>query len=209
MVDADLNLPRISTMEIEEDCGVALTRGRAYTVLVRSLVANLIRDSNFFVAFSLFLSFFFSSFYILSLFRILVSPRSIHLCSTLSHNDTREREIYERRGEMKYRRSAGEKKEGEEKAFSSMTKRMDLQPGESSERSAREGEKRIAEKRRGIFVRKWHGFPGFGISIRNIGRRWLEGGGTAPRNLEFPLVIKSYPLQSGNTRHCRCCGRRE
>lgn len=59
MVDADLNLPRISTMEIEEDCGVALTRGRAYTVLVRSLVANLIRDSNFFVAFSLFLSFFF------------------------------------------------------------------------------------------------------------------------------------------------------
>lgn len=110
---------------------------------------------------------------------------------------------------MKYRRSAREKKEGEEKAFSSMTKRMDLQPGESSERSAREGEKRIAEKRRGIFVRKWHGFPGFGISIRNIGRRWLEGGGTAPRNLEFPLVIKSYPLQSGNTRHCRCCGRRE
>lgn len=98
MVDADLNLPRISTMEIEEDCGVALTRGRAYTVLVRSLVANLIRDSNFFVAFSLFLSLFFPSFYILSLFRILVSPRSIHLCSTLSHNDTREREIYERGG---------------------------------------------------------------------------------------------------------------
>lgn len=58
-------------------------------------------------------------------------------------------------------------------------------------------------------MRKWHGFPGFGISIRNIGRRWLEGGGTAARNLEFPLVIKSYPLQSGNTRHCRCCGRGE
>lgn len=194
---------------------MALTRGRAYTVLVRSLVANLIRDSNFFVAFSLFLSFFF---FLLSIYYPFFAS-SFHLVRSTFARPCRittrasvkiyMKEYMKEGGEMKYRRSAGEKKEGEEKAFSSMTKRMDLQPGESSERSAREGEKRIAEKRRGIFVRKWHGFPGFGISIRNIGRRWLEGGGTAPRNLEFPLVIKSYPLQSGNTRHCRCCGRRE
>lgn len=49
MVDADLNLPRISTMETEEDCGVPLTRKR--TAPVRSLGANLIRDSNFPIAF--------------------------------------------------------------------------------------------------------------------------------------------------------------
>lgn len=113
---------------------------------------------------------------------------------------------------MKYRKSAGKKKEREEKAFSSMTKRMDFHKPwtwERNKKRKRRGGKRIAEKRRGIFVRKWHGFPGFGISIRNIGRRWLEGGGTAARNLEFPLVIKSYPLQSGNTRHCRCCGKGE
>lgn len=37
-----------------------------------------------------------------------------------------------------------------------------------------------------------------------------RGKEAAARNLEFPLVIKSYPLQSRDTRHCRSgCGREE
>lgn len=60
-------------------------------------------------------------------------------------------------------------------------------------KETRTKEGRDRDRKRERFVRKWRGFPGFGISIRNIGRRWLQG--AAARNLEFPLVIKSYPLQ--------------
>lgn len=65
---------------------------------------------------------------------------------------------------------------------------------------------RSRERERERFARKWRGFPGFGISIRNIGRCWLWG--AAARNLEFPLVIKSYPLQR-NTSWLSVSGRGE
>lgn len=75
----------------------------------------------------------------------------------------------------------------------STKKRENLKRGKRRERKKGETETE-RDRKRERFVRKWRGFPGFGISIRNIGRRWLQG--AAARNLEFPLVIKSYPLQA-------------
>lgn len=75
-----------------------------------------------------------------------------------------------------------------------MMKCMDFQPRrgwENRRRSAREVEKEGKENRGdGIFVRKWHGFPGFGISIRNIGRRWLEREGGGSAKLGIPIGNK-------------------